>query len=120
MARPEYEAGRMPPGTKLAGISMVFNRSTAQESALQSLIAAQQDPASPLYHQWLTPDQFAARFGVADVDIAKVQFWLCLLYTSGHGGRRMFLVFLRIPLTQFHRRRERHPARHIPANRIMR
>jgi subtilase family serine protease len=88
MARPEYEAGRMPPGTKLAGISMVFNRSTAQESALQSLIAAQQDPASPLYHQWLTPDQFAARFGVADVDIAKVQFWLQQQGFSMDGSSR--------------------------------
>jgi len=31
-------------------------------SDLKALIAAQQDPASPLYHQWLSPDQFAARF----------------------------------------------------------
>ena len=31
-----------------------------------------------LYHQWLTPDQFAARFGVADSDIAAVENWLQL------------------------------------------
>jgi len=40
------------------------------------LIAAQQDPDSPLYHKWLTPEEFGARFGLADSDIATVQSWL--------------------------------------------
>lgn len=31
--------------------------------ALQSLLAQQQAPNSPLYHHWLTPAQFGARFG---------------------------------------------------------
>ena len=75
-ARAEYDAGRMLAGTPLQGMSIVFSRSAAQETDLQALLAAQQDPASPLYHQWLTPEQFASRFGVADADIAKVQFWL--------------------------------------------
>jgi subtilase family serine protease len=76
MARPELDAGRVPAATKLEGITMVFSRSAAQEAALQSLIAAQQDSASPQYHQWLTPNEFATRFGADDSDIAKVQFWL--------------------------------------------
>jgi subtilase family serine protease len=76
MARPENDAGRVPAGTKLQGISIVFSRSATQEADLQTLIAAQQNPSSPLYHKWLTPDEFAARFGVADADIAKVQLWL--------------------------------------------
>lgn len=75
-ARLENDAGRVPAGTKLQGISMVFSRSATQEADLQALIAAQQNPNSPLYHQWLTPEEFAARFGVADADIAKVQLWL--------------------------------------------
>jgi subtilase family serine protease len=76
MARAEYDAGRVPSTTQLQGVDLVFSRSAAQEADLQSLLAAQQNPASPLYHHWLTPDQFAVRFGVADADIAKVQFWL--------------------------------------------
>lgn len=76
MAREENDAGRVPPGTKLQGISIVFSRSAAQEADLQALIAAQQNRASPLYHKWLTPDEFAARFGAADSDIAKVESWL--------------------------------------------
>jgi subtilase family serine protease len=76
MARAEYDTGRVPSATQLQGIDLVFSRSAAQEADLQSLLAAQQNPVSPLYHHWLTPDQFAVRFGVADADIAKVQFWL--------------------------------------------
>ena len=75
-ARTENDAGRVPPGTKLQGISIVFSRSAAQEADLQALIAAQQNRATPLYHKWLSPDEFAARFGVADSDIAKVESWL--------------------------------------------
>jgi subtilase family serine protease len=76
MAQAQFDAGRMPSDKRLNGISMVFSRSVAQEIDLQALIAAQQNPASPLYHQWLTPDQFAAQFGMADADLSRVENWL--------------------------------------------
>ena len=76
MAQAEFDAGRVPAATKLAGIGVFFSRSEEQEADLQSLIAQQQDPASALYHQWLTPDEFAARFGMADADLNKVKTWL--------------------------------------------
>ena len=66
----------MPAITRLNGISLYFNRSAAQQADLKALLKAQQDPASPQYHQWLTPDQFAARFGMAQSDLDKVQSWL--------------------------------------------
>jgi subtilase family serine protease len=75
-AQPQFDSGRMPSDTPLKGMTLVFNRSAAQQADLQQLIAAQQNPASPLYHKWLTPDQFAARFGVAQSDIDKVETWL--------------------------------------------
>jgi subtilase family serine protease len=76
LAQAQFDAGRMPSDTRLDGITMVFNRSAAQEAALQALIAAQQNPASPLYHQWLNPDQFAQRCGRAQSDLDKAQSWL--------------------------------------------
>ena len=76
MVRAENDAGHVPPNTTLKGITLVFTRTAAQQADLEALIAAQQDPSSPLYHKWITPDQFAARFGVADSDIAKVTSWL--------------------------------------------
>jgi hypothetical protein len=60
----------------LSGISLVFCRSSGQEAQLQALISAQQDPASAMYHHWLTPEQFAVAFGMAQSDIAKVSAWL--------------------------------------------
>lgn len=76
MAQAQFDAGRMPADTRINGISMMFARSAAQEADLQALIAAQQNPASPLYHQWLNPDEFAARFGMAESDLNKVESWL--------------------------------------------
>lgn len=76
MAKLEDDVGSLPLRTPLQGVSIVFSRTPAQEADLQALLTAQQDPASPLYHKWLTPDEFGARFGLADFDIAKVQAWL--------------------------------------------
>lgn len=72
----QYDTGRLSSATRLQGISIYFSRTEAQEADLKALTAAQQNPASPLYHQWLTPEQFASRFGMADADIAKVESWL--------------------------------------------
>jgi subtilase family serine protease len=72
----QYDTGRLASGTKLQGISISFNRTQSQQADLMTLMAAQQNPASPLYHQWLTPEQFASRFGMSDADLAKAQSWL--------------------------------------------
>jgi subtilase family serine protease len=76
MARQANDAGQVPAGTKLSGISIVFSRTASQEAKLQALLAAQQNLSSPLYHKWLTPEEFAKQFGVADSDISKVESWL--------------------------------------------
>jgi subtilase family serine protease len=70
------DIGVLSPETQLQGMMLVFNRTAAQQADLDALIAAQQDPSSPQYHQWLTPAQFGARFGVADSDLAAAQSWL--------------------------------------------
>jgi subtilase family serine protease len=70
------DAGRMPADTRLTGITLVFNRTAAQQADLNALLAAQQNPASPLFHKWLTPEQFGARFGMAQADLDKVEQWL--------------------------------------------
>lgn len=75
-AQARFDSGRMPADTPLSNVTLFFNRSAGQQAAVDALIAAQQDPASPLYHQWLTPEQFGARFGMAQSDLDKVQTWL--------------------------------------------
>ena len=70
------DLGTVAANQPISGITLVLNRSAAQEADLQTLLAGQQNPASPLYHKWLTPDTFATRFGVADADLNAVTAWL--------------------------------------------
>jgi hypothetical protein len=71
-----HDLGPIAPETSLRGIALHFRRTPTQEADLQQLLAAQQDPNSPQFHQWLTPEQFAARFGLPDSAIAQMQIWL--------------------------------------------
>ncbi|MGA7157380.1 MAG: Ig-like domain repeat protein [Acidobacteriaceae bacterium] len=68
--------GAVPASMQLQGMSVVFSRTPAQQTGLDQLTTAQQNPKSPLYHRWLTPKEFAAQFGAADADVATVQTWL--------------------------------------------
>jgi subtilase family serine protease len=70
------DVGAVAPDMPLQGVTLVFSETPTQQTALDALAAAQQNPASPLYHQWLNPGQYAARFGVADADIATAESWL--------------------------------------------
>ncbi len=45
-------------------------------SQLQKLLTAQQNPASPEFRHWLTPVEFAQRFGPAQLDVSAVSHWL--------------------------------------------
>ena len=60
----------------LTNLSLRFSMTPEQQTALDQLIEEQQDPRSPEYHQWLTPEQFGARFGLSASDMAKVSAWL--------------------------------------------
>jgi len=76
LAKPEFAQGRLNGNTIIRGVSLTFKRSPEQQKALEQLLAAQQDPHSPRYHEWLTPEQFADRFGLASSDVAHVKNWL--------------------------------------------
>jgi hypothetical protein len=76
LARPEFDEGVAPGSLPMARMLLVLKRSPAQESVLQELINAQHEPGSPRYHQWLTPEEFGAQFGVAQEDIDRIVRWL--------------------------------------------
>jgi subtilase family serine protease len=54
----------------------VLESSPEQETELEQLLAEQQDPSSPRYHEWLTPRQFGERFGASQQDLDVVANWL--------------------------------------------
>jgi subtilase family serine protease len=46
------------------------------QAALEKLLAAQQDPTSPKYHQWLSAAEFNRHFGPTAAQIDTVKKWL--------------------------------------------
>jgi subtilase family serine protease len=70
------DLGLAPQGTKLESLSLRFSLTSAQQADLTQLLAAQLNPSSPSYHQWLSPEQYGARFGLSSGDLAKVSSWL--------------------------------------------
>ncbi len=93
-ARSGIDEGAIPPGTRLDRLLLVLRSSPQQQSALDELVNAQQDPYSPLDHRWLTPEEFGARFGAGNEQLAQVAGWL-----TAHGftvdeipaGRRLVI-----------------------------
>ncbi|MFZ0197979.1 MAG: protease pro-enzyme activation domain-containing protein [Candidatus Sulfotelmatobacter sp.] len=76
LAQPRFDIGRTNGGRQMYGVSLVFHPSAAQQQNLNNLLAQQQDRSSPNYHKWLTPAQFADRFGMTKGDISRVVTWL--------------------------------------------
>ena len=75
-ARPQFDAGAIDPSLPLNSLTLMLRRSDAQQTALDRLLAGQQDPSSPGYHSWLSPEQFADRFGTSRDDIVELVSWL--------------------------------------------
>ena len=71
-AQAQYDRGPVEPSTKLAYVTLMLKPAPS----LESFLAEQQNPSSPNYHRWLTPEQFGDRFGLSGSDIAKVASWL--------------------------------------------
>ena len=75
-AKAQFDQGPVDPSMKLAYITLQISPSPSQQAALDRLLIEQQDPGSPNYHNWLTPEQFADRFGMSRADTAKITNWL--------------------------------------------
>src|SRR6202000_3026239 len=94
LARPENLLGDAPADFRMERMMLALRSDATQQAALDQLVAAQHDPASPYYHQWLTPEDFGQRFGVAESDVQAVVRWL-----ESHGmqveevtnGRRLII-----------------------------
>ncbi len=76
LAKASADLGAASANLKLDTLTMFFNITSAQQAALTQLLIDQQNPGSPRYHQWLTPEQFGAQFGLSSQDLAKVSQWL--------------------------------------------
>jgi len=75
-AQPEFDQGPADPSLPLPYVVMATKPSPTQQADLEQLLTQQQDPASPSYHKWLTPEAYADRFGLSPSDTEKISIWL--------------------------------------------
>ena len=75
-ARPEFDQGPVDSSMRMTRITLLTKPSPAQQKALTQLLANQQNPRSASYHKWLTPEQYADRFGLSLNDTKKITDWL--------------------------------------------
>src|ERR1700719_2650266 len=68
-AKPQYDQGAVDPQTSFSYITLLASPSPSQQKALDKLMAEQQDPTSPNYHKWLTPEEYGSQFGLSQNDI---------------------------------------------------
>ena len=73
--RAATDLGRMDPGVQLEGMSLTFAPS-GTSAERDALLVALQSAGSPTYHRWLTPEQYADRFGASVGDVARLSEWL--------------------------------------------
>jgi len=76
LATPANDVGRVDGSLPMNRIMLLLRPSGDQEAALTRFINHQSDKDSPQFHQWLSPEEFGARFGPAPEDIDKVTGWL--------------------------------------------
>ena len=75
-AHPQDDQGRVDPLSRIGGMRLRLKPSPSQTAEIERLLAGQQDPASPDYRNWLTPEEYADRFGLSPDDFATVLAWL--------------------------------------------
>ncbi len=76
LAQARYDQGPANASLTADRMELVLKRSPGQELALRQTLASLQDPNTPSYRKWLTPEQLGARFGAADADVQTVSTWL--------------------------------------------
>ena len=76
LTRQASDLGEANPSMRLESMTLSIAPSVAEKAELDALVEAQQNPKSAQYHQWLTQEEFGARFGLTEADLSQVTGWL--------------------------------------------
>jgi hypothetical protein len=76
LTRRATDLGAAEPGMRLESLTLSTLPGAAEQKELNGLLAAQQNRKSPLFHHWLTQEEYGARFGLTDSDLGKLTGWL--------------------------------------------
>jgi subtilase family serine protease len=69
-------SGPAAPDLPMARMILALKLAPDARARLDQLLRDQQDPASPRYHQWLTPDAFGRQFGTPRAELDAATGWL--------------------------------------------
>src|SRR5579863_9834518 len=70
------DRGIVPNDFAMEHMLLQLRRSPEQEQALKAFLDDLQNPQSPNFHHWLTPEQFGEQFGLVQEDIDAITGWL--------------------------------------------
>ena len=76
LAQPKQDRGPVEAFFNLHWMTLVLKPAETQRAELDQLLEHQQDPTSSDFRKWLTPEQYADRFGASPNDIAQISAWL--------------------------------------------
>jgi len=74
--RAAQDMGPVDPSRKIGPVMVLLKRSNEQQAALEKLLNDQRDPSSTNFRKWLTPEQYADRFGLVDDDLSSIRQWV--------------------------------------------
>ena len=80
LAQQQFDRGPISGATSADRLMLILRRSLQQEIDLQSYLQSVQNPDSPEFRKFLTPEEFGRRYGPSDADLARIEQWL-----RGHG-----------------------------------
>lgn len=79
---PEYDQGVVTDDFSVDRLLLMVGRPADREQNLQQFLRDVHASGSPIYHHWVTPDEFGERFGAADQNLQLITGWL-----QSHGLR---------------------------------
>jgi uncharacterized protein (TIGR03437 family) len=88
LAQPQFDQGVADPSTPMNYMVLMTKPSASQQAELEGLLTDQQNPSSPNFRKWLTPEEFGKRFGLSVSDQSKIAAWLTSQgFTIDHRAR---------------------------------
>ncbi len=76
LAIAQNDLGAVAPEYPMQRMLLVLSPDPSQEESLNQFVQSQYDPESSNYHHWLTPEEYAERFGISEGDIFQITGWL--------------------------------------------
>ena len=76
LAQPQYDKGAVGDDEPLGHVFLLLNRSPEQQRNLDATVDQLHDSKSPMFHKWLTAEEYGKSFGISDSDLHTVQSWL--------------------------------------------